>query len=227
MKFSFRYAALALMVPSAAVAWIACSTDTAGTEDGGTSPSSTTTSTSPSSTTTPTGTTPTPGPDGSTPDSSTPSDSGCVYVAPNTDGGGVCGTHAFGTAAVNATNAQDGGAYTGGAIAPGIYDVSLYERGSAQVGSWRETLALDGTRFTRTRQIDTGSGSGVGPVTYRSGTYAMNGQQLVLTFDCAVDGDAGSDAGSNTIVYEVVKNGCETSIRYGAAGIRTTLKRRP
>jgi len=140
------------------------------------------------------------------------------------DGGGTCGTYPF-TAPVNATAARDGGAYTGGAIAPGVYEVSLYERGAVQSGNWRETLALDGTRFTRARQIDTGGDGGPGPVTYRSGTYAVNGTQLVLTFDCSVGGDV--DAGSNTIVYEVVKEGCETSIRYGAAGIRTTLKRRP
>jgi hypothetical protein len=112
-------------------------------------------------------------------------------------------------------------------LPPGIYDVTLYER-TSEKGSWRETLALDGTRFTRIRQIDTGSGTGsLGPVTYRSGTYTAGPNGLVLTFDCAFDDTTASDAGSSTVPYEVVKNGCESSMRYGGTGIRTTLKRRP
>lgn len=226
MKHSFRYAAFALFVPFVAGAYMACSSDDpSGTSDAGTSPTSTTTPTTP----TPSNTTPTPQPDGSTsPDGSTPQpDSGCVYNPPNVDGGGVCGTYAFGTPAANASVPVDGGAYTGGAIPPGVYDVTLYERNSSQTGSWRETLALDGTRFTRIRQVDTGSGGA--PVTYRSGTYTQtDAGGLLLTFDCAFDGDAGSDSGSNTIPYEVVKNGCaDTTFRYGGTGIRTTLKRRP
>lgn len=226
MKLHLRYAAALLLVPFTAAGYMACSSDEATTgSDAG--PAATTTTT-PTSTTT---TTTTPGQDAQVPtdastgDSST--DSGCVYTAPNVDGGGKCGTYVFGTAAVNASTPQAGGAYDGGTLPPGIYDVTVFERASEK-GSWRETLALDGTRFTRIRQIDTGSGTGsLGPVTYRSGTYTTGANGLVLTFDCAFDDTAASDAGSNTVPYEVVQNGCESSIRYGAAGLRTTLKRRP
>lgn len=230
MKLHLRYAAALLLVPFTAAGYVACSSDedTTGTDAG---PASTTTTTSTSPTSNPT-TTSTPGQDAQVPtdastgDSST-ADSGCVYTPPNVDGGGKCGTYAFGTAAVNASTPQAGGAYTGGALPPGIYDVTVLERASEK-GSWRETLALDGTRFTRIRQVDTGSGTGsLGPVTYRSGTYTTGPNGLVLTFDCAFDDTTAADAGSNTVPYEVVKNGCEASMRYGAAGIRTTLKRRP
>ncbi len=227
MKLHLRYAAALLLVPFTAAGYVACSSDE-GTTGADAGPASTTTTTSPTSTPT---TTSTPGQDAQVPtdastgDSST-TDSGCTYTAPNVDGGGQCGTYAFGTAAVNASTLQTV-TFNGGALPPGIYDVTVYQR-MTEKGSWRETLALDGTRFTRIRQVDTGSGTGsLGPVTYRSGTYTTGPNGLVLTFDCAFDDTTAADAGSSTVQYEVVKNGCESSIRYGAGVAYATLKRRP
>ena len=144
------------------------------------------------------------------------------------DGGGPCGTLPFGEPAAPFGGVMgDGGAFTGGTLPPGIYDAKLAERGSGQGGSWRETFVVDGTRFTRIRQIDTGSGGGPGPVTYRSGTYTTNGQTITLSYDCAQSGDAGVDAGQDNLPFDVVPGACgRSAYRYGATGIRITLERR-
>lgn len=160
-------------------------------------------------------------------DGSTSEDSGCTNPPPVLDGGGPCGALDFGAPAAPFGGVDGGNAYAGGTFAPGIYDAVGAERGSGLGGSWRETFVVDGTgRFTRTRQIDTGTSGGPGPVTQRSGTVTTAGTNATFTYDCAVSGGAGVDAGADTLPFEVVKDGCNVTYRYGATGIRVTLKRR-
>jgi len=156
----------------------------------------------------------------------------CVgkFVPPVLNGGGPCGTGGFGMPAA-AFGPVDGGAdYSGTNLKDGIYDAVGAERASALAGSWRETLVVQGNRFTRIRQVDTGSGSGLGAETYRSGTFAYEagGQQLIkFTYDCAQNGDAGTDAGSDTLPSDAVENAqCGAQYRYGVTGIRVTFRRR-
>jgi hypothetical protein len=144
-------------------------------------------------------------------------------------GPGPCGTVAFGLAAADFTQAlPDAGGYDGGVIEPGVYDAVFAERSSAARGSWRETFVVDAQgRFTRIRQIDTGTGNGPGPITYRSGTVSTTGAEVKLTYTCAVSGDAGVDASSDTLPFDTASDTCGTTqYRYGATGIRATLKRR-
>lgn len=159
----------------------------------------------------------------------------CVgkYEAPNLNGSGPCGTDGFGepAAGFGPVDVDGGTTYTGTALADGIYDAVNAERASANGGSWRETFVVKGNRFTRIRQVDTGTGSGPGAISYRSGTYAYDtsgtDQTIKLTFDCAQTGDAGADAGSDTLPSDaVVADDCSARYRYGASGIRITLRRR-
>lgn len=165
--------------------------------------------------------------DASKRDSSTTEDAGCTPVAASLDAGGGCGTAEFGAVAAPFTgvDAGDGGDYMGGAFPAGIYDAVGAERASGNNGSWRETFVSDGNgRFTRIRQIDTGSGGG--PVSRRSGTYTTAGKNIKFTYDCAQADGAPIDAGSDELPYEVLTAGCAATYRYGATGIRITLKRR-
>ncbi|MFO0665342.1 MAG: hypothetical protein U0174_15415 [Polyangiaceae bacterium] len=140
-----------------------------------------------------------------------------------------CGAMPFGALTVpfSAVDPGDGGGYQGGPLVPGIYDATLAERASGLSGSWRETFVLgcDG-KFTRTRQIDTGSGPG--NVSHRSGTLTMNGATGVFTYTCYYSGDAGPlDAGVDNLPSEFIKGGDGKYLfRYGVTGIRITLKRR-
>lgn len=212
-----------------AAAVVACGDDaetkTVPTTDGGTSSSGG----GSSGTTSSSGTSGTSSSGGNEQDSG---EDGCAPtgVAPNLDGGGACGTLPFGQAAAQfqgLLDASDNGQYDGGTLSPGIYDAVIAERASGNPGSWRETFVVGpNNRFTRIRQIDTGGGSGLGEVTYRSGTYEVTGPSIKLSFDCAFDNDAGSDSGSNTTPFEVITPECNTYYRYGAAGIRIWLKRR-
>jgi hypothetical protein len=122
------------------------------------------------------------------------------------------------------------GAYVGGALPEGIYDVSSYERTTPN-GSWNEVMVVDNQgKFTSTRQIDTGGAGGAGPITYRSGTIQITGNSIKFTVAChkrreganVVDGD-GKELNQ---IFTVTGTGCETKYLYGASGIRTTLKRR-
>ena len=165
------------------------------------------------------------------PDSSTGgSDSGCAPITVSVDAGGGCGSMDFGAVATPFTgvDAGGGGVYAGGVFAAGIYDAVLAERTSASGGSWRETFVSDGNgHFTRIRQIDTGTGGGPGPVSRRSGTYAVNGKQITFTYDCAQsDGTPIATPGSDTLPYELVTDKCSATYRYGATGIRISLRRR-
>ncbi|MBX3208574.1 MAG: hypothetical protein KF764_26310 [Labilithrix sp.] len=158
----------------------------------------------------------------------------CVgkYTAPNIQNSGPCGTTPFGepAAAFGPVDATDPD-YKGTTLADGIYDAINAERASALSGSWRETLVVKGNRFTRVRQVDTGSGSGLGAISYRAGTieYGASGtpQQVRFTYDCAQTGDNPVDAGVDNLPSDaVVETDCSARIRYGASGIRVSLRRR-
>ncbi len=156
------------------------------------------------------------------------SDACPVPAVPSLDAGGGCGTMEFGAIAAPFGDVDGGAAYQGGVLSAGVYDAVVAERLSAK-GSWRETFVVDGVgHFTRIRQIDTGlSDASLGPVTRRSGTYTTNGTEITLTYDCAMTNDAAVDAGSDTLPYEALTDStCGTVYRYGATGIRITLKRR-
>lgn len=159
----------------------------------------------------------------------------CVgkYEAPNLNGPGPCGTVDFGepAAAFGPVNEDAGVTYSGTALADGIYDAVSAERSSANGGSWRETFVVEGNRFTRIRQVDTGTGSGPGPISYRSGTFAYEAadgeQRIKLTYDCAKTGDDAVDAGADSLPSDaVVATDCSAQYRYGASGVRITLRRR-
>lgn len=141
------------------------------------------------------------------------------------DGGEACGAYAFGASAAVYVATDAGGGFNGGDIPPGIYDAVLAERATATAGAWRETLVLDGTRFTRTRQLTTGTTAA--SVTRRSGTYTVNGGELKLTYDCAFSDDAGVDAGSDTFMFNVSGATCDKTFRFGVAGVGVPFKRRP
>jgi hypothetical protein len=160
-------------------------------------------------------------------------DAACEPKPPAFDGGNPCGALAFGQPVVNAGPVNlDGGTdagYLGGMLLPGIYDAVVYERASGGGGSWRETFVVDGAgQFTRTRVIDTGGAGGPGPTTYRAGTYTLSGSSIQLKPTCAFSGDAGVDAGTDTLPYEALPGTCgaSTVYRFGATGLRITLKRR-
>lgn len=147
-------------------------------------------------------------------------------VAPVADGGEFCGASPFGKPGA-AFGGVDGGDsnYLGGSIPPGIYDAVVAERGSGTGGSWRETLVIEANgHYTRTRQVDTGSGPG--PLTHRSGTIAIDGGSIDFVESCAYTDGAMADAAVPTQQFEVVTSGCNTDYRFGAAGIRITLRRR-
>jgi hypothetical protein len=174
---------------------------------------------------------------GSSGSSSGTSSSGSSGGGTEDDGGedgsvvtGPCGTPAFGKPAVNfvdIVDASDNGAYQGGALGVATYDAVIAERSGGGPGGWRETfVAQANNRFARIRQNDN-DGGGFKPVTYRSGTYsATDAGQILLTFDCAVDGDASITDPSDTFQYEVVTINGKTYFRYGAAFIRVWLERR-
>ena len=164
--------------------------------------------------------------DGGANDSSSSKDASCTDYSLNA--GNPCGAMNFGAPAAPFTfvDPGDGGGYQGGTLVPGIYDAVLAERASGSPGSWRETFVLgcDGN-FTRIRQIDTGSG--VGNVSYRKGKLTMNGATGTFSYSCYVSGDAGLDAGNDNLPTEIIKGqDGKYILRYGAAFIRVTLKRR-
>ena len=86
---------------------------------------------------------------------------------------------------------------------------------------------VDGTnRFTRIRQIQASADGGLGPVTYRSGTYTLTGGSIRFDYDCAKNDATELDAGADTLPYDVVPGKCGPRYRYGASGIRLSLERR-
>lgn len=159
-------------------------------------------------------------------------DGGCTGTGPATpvlDGGGACGTVTFGlpAAAFGPVDVDAGNSYDGGTLPPGVYDAVLAERASGVGGSWRETFVVDGTnRFTRIRQIQATADGGLGPITYRSGTYTLSGGSIQLAYDCARSDATDIDAGPDTLPYDVVPGKCGPRYRYGATGIRVSLERR-
>jgi hypothetical protein len=154
-------------------------------------------------------------------------DAGCVFEAPPLDAGDRCGTLPFGKAQVafGPVDLDAGNSYDGGVLPPGIYDAVIAERASASGGAWRETFVVDGNgRFTRTRQVT--ASVNPGPVTRRSGTYTLQNGSIRFVYDCAYNDDVLTDAGDDTLPYDVVGPTCQPRYRYGAAGIRLTLQRR-
>lgn len=151
-------------------------------------------------------------------------------AAPVLDGGGSCGTLPFGLAAAmfGPVDVDAGTSPDGGALPPGIYDAFIAERSSGAGGSWRETFVVDGAgNFTRIRQVQATAGGALGPVTYRAGTYALNGATIQLNYTCAYSDTDPVDAGQDNLVYDVVTDGCGAPrYRYGVTGIRITLRRR-
>lgn len=167
--------------------------------------------------------------DSAVPTDGAPEPDGCAAPAPALDAGGGCGTMEFGAPAAAFGAVVGGSTYVGGALQAGIYDATGAERASALKGSWRETFVIDGAgHFTRIRQIDTGaSDASQGPVTRRSGTYTTTGTNITLTYDCALSDGVVVDAGMDTLPFDALTTGtCGASYRYGATGIRITLKRR-
>ncbi len=153
----------------------------------------------------------------------------CAAPLPSIDAGGGCGTMEFGAPAAAFGAVVGGSTYVGGALQAGIYDATGAERASALKGSWRETFVIDGAgHFTRIRQVDTGaSDASLGPVTRRSGTYTTSGTNITLTYDCAQSDGVVVAAGMDTLPFDALSSGaCGASYRYGATGIRITLKRR-
>lgn len=151
-------------------------------------------------------------------------DAGCTDpVAADLNGPEACKALPFGAPAVAAQASDENGPPTnGGAIPAGIYDATRFERLSVIKGTWRETLVFDGTdKFTRTRQIDTGSGNGLGPVSSASGTYSTNGNQITFADTCP-------SAKSSARSYGVTKDACgHTVVVLGeAGGIRVTYTQR-
>jgi hypothetical protein len=222
-----RVLPLAILLGSAAVAALAAVACGDSTSD------------SPSTTPTPDASTATDARTSEDPDAAEPGDAAsptdaadpdaCAAPPPSLDAGGACGTMEFGAVAAAFGPPSGSNDYLGGALPAGIYDAVGAERMSGSKGSWRETFVVDGAgHFTRIRQIDTGaSDASLGPVTRRSGTYTTNGTNITLTYDCAQSDGTFVDAGSDTLPYEAVKSGsCGATYRYGATGIRLTLKRR-
>lgn len=144
------------------------------------------------------------------------------------DGGGPCGTHAFGKPAAQFVAVDPDASTTpfNGAIPQGIYDVIKAERQSGNAGSWRETFVVgpNGT-FSRVRQLDL-DGGGPNEITYRSGTMTPDGGSLFFVFTCAIDGDAGVDSGTGSIPYQLVDVGGDPTLRFEFFGVRVTTDRR-
>ena len=167
--------------------------------------------------------------DGAVPTDGATNPDGCTAPPPALDAGGGCGTMEFGAPASAFGPVVGGSTYVGGTLQAGIYDATGAERASGSKGSWRETFVVDGAgHFTRIRQIDTGiSDASLGPVTRRSGTYTTSGTNITLTYDCAQSDGVVVDAGMDTLPFDALTSGaCGASYRYGATGIRITLKRR-
>ena len=167
--------------------------------------------------------------DGAVPTDGATNSDACASPAPSLDAGGACGTMEFGAAAAAFAAPSGSNAYVGGVLPAGVYDAVGAERASGAKGSWRETFVVDGAgRFTRIRQIDTGlSDASLGPVTRRSGTYTTSGTNITLEYGCAQSDGAVVDAGMDTLPYDVVPgSSCGATYRYGATGLRLTLKRR-
>lgn len=143
-------------------------------------------------------------------------------AVPDLNGPNQCGAIDFGLPAAMFEPVKDDAGLQGGTLPSGIYDTITAERASGAKGSWRETIVLaENGRFTRTRQIDPGTGN-LGPLTYRSGTYSMSGNEITLTDDCS-----STDLGGSTLPYNVVMDECGLPmLQYSATGFRFTLKRR-
>ena len=221
MKSFARVGIAALVLPTVVLAYVACSSEPTS----GTAPSSTTTSTSPTTTTTPTSTTTTPS-DDSGPPPNPLNDAGCTYPKPEMDGGGLCGTRPFGSPAAVLTDAgADFPSDAGSVLPPGAYDVTSGERATGLPYNWRETLVIDGQKYTQIRKFDANQGT-AGVTTYRSGTYTVANNRITLNADCAFRDDAGTDGGTTSFTYDVITEGCKTTLRLITAGTQLRYTRR-
>ncbi|HRG95291.1 MAG TPA: hypothetical protein PLR99_03510 [Polyangiaceae bacterium] len=241
MKRPFVVLALVASWPIFGAGYLACSSATPEATDAAPPPTATATTLP---TTPPTGTSTTPPvdaaapvdaapPDGAVLDAGTPpvdaAEAGCAFPAPVMDGGGLCGTYPFGAPAVTFVFPDAGApAYDGGVPPPGTYDVVLGERASSLSAGWRETLVLDGARFTSVQQRSVGGTDFA--VRRRAGTYAIVGGDLTFTYDCGYSDDVEDVPGStpDTYPFTVTTDGCDRALRWSASGtIHLTLKRRP
>lgn len=148
-------------------------------------------------------------------------------VAANLDGTESCKTLPFGTAAVNFVAVDPQGPDTmGGTLPAGIYDVTSAERTTPK-GSWRETLVVDGAgKFTRIRQLDTGTGNGLGPITYVSGSYTTSGSDITFVTECVMGG-TGKVGDKTTLPFGVAMDGCQHArFFFSFTGFRVTLTQR-
>lgn len=144
----------------------------------------------------------------------------------DTDGGGPCGTYAFGHPEVGFQPAFAHEVIRlGEAIPSGVYDAVFAESAPDSTGSLRETFAAgaDG-RFTRVRRIDRAS---ITELTYRAGTYRATRGRLAVLYDCAIDDRRVSEADIGPEVpYEVVTVHGEVHVVYSLGGARVWLRRR-
>ncbi|AKU93558.1 hypothetical protein AKJ09_00222 [Labilithrix luteola] len=143
-------------------------------------------------------------------------------AAPDVDGPNKCGALDFGLPPAKFQPVKDDAGLNGGTLPPGIYDTVVAERATGTKGSWQETIVLaNNGRFTRTRQIDPGTGN-LGVLSYGSGTYSVSGNQLTMTDDCS-----STDQRRSTLPYNVVTDECGLPmLQYSFTGFRLTMKRR-
>jgi hypothetical protein len=139
------------------------------------------------------------------------------------DGGGLCGTRPFGSPAAVLTEAgAEFPSDAGSVLPPGVYDVTSGERVASIPDSWRETLVIDGQKFTQIRRLGS-----AGAVTHRSGTYTIANKEVTLNADCAYRDDAGVDSGiTSSFKYDVITEGCNTTLRAISAGTQLRYTRR-
>lgn len=220
MKLASRIGLAALALPTIVLAYVACSTDPTPT---GPSPSATATDSTPIPTTT---TTTSPGSDSGPVSDGAANDAGCTFLKPEMDGGGLCGTRPFGSPAAVLTDAgADFPSDAGTVLPPGIYDVTSGERATGLPYNWRETLVIDGQKYTQIRRFDANQGT-PGATTYRSGTYTLANNRLTLIADCAFRDDAGADGGTTSFTYDVLNDGCKPTLRVITAGTQLRYTRR-
>lgn len=161
-------------------------------------------------------------------DASPESDAACTQSPATLDAGSYCGAYDFRKPPVakSPVDADGGSEWTGGALTAGTYDAVRVEWNGSPSVTIQETLVLDGAgRYTRIRQLVTDGNAG--PVTRRAGAYSTDDEQHLLTFadDCRFSGDTSATPETQSVSYDVILDECGVpALRYGASGIRVTLK---
>jgi hypothetical protein len=230
MKRAFSVGIPALILPALLLAYAACASDPAVPvePDVGPSPTSTQTQT-PRPGEPPTGDSAVPdsAANDAQPDEAGRIDAGCIAVPVRIDGGGLCGTLGFGSPEALLRDASADFVLDGSAdIPPGVYEVTYGERTTSLPYSWRETLVLDGSRYTQIRRFDIRQGT-AGPTNSRGGTYTTANGKIRFTTDCAKAEDAGNlDPSSSEFSYEVGRGACGVNLKLIVAGTLLTFDRR-